>query len=326
MQRFLKFLLPFLFGVGLIVFMMSRVDVEAVKAEISKGIHWGWVLFSCVLATLSHVVRGIRWRMQLETVGARPSTHEMSVSIFGNYGMNLVFPRLGEIWRCNYIASLTKLPFTTTVGTMISERIADMLLMGSIAVLAFVLQSRVFLDFFAANDDAGAGIVHLLTSPWFYLFLVLMAVIAWLCRRYLRGFGPYRFIAGMVSNLWEGAVSLIHLPHFWPYILWSVALWGLYFVNTWVQFYFFDSTSHLGILPALVVFTMGSLSQLAPVQGGLGAWHFMVIFALHCYGISEAEAVSFALVSWILEQGFVLVLGLYAMLYTMSTKRKNANE
>lgn len=320
-QKILKFLLPLAFGIGLILFMMSNIEIDAVMAVIRRGINWWWVMASCVLATLSHVARGIRWRMQLETVGARPSVHEMTVSVFGNYGMNLVFPRLGEIWRCNYISSITGLPFTTTVGTMISERIADMLLMGLIALLAFLLQSHVFIDFFAANGGAGEGIVHLITSPWPYLCLLLMALGVWLGRRYLRHWSPYRYVAGLIANLWKGATSLLDLPHFGPYILWSFILWGLYFVNTWVQFYFFDFTSHLGILAALSVFTMGSLSQLAPVQGGLGAWHFMVIFSLCCYGIGETEAFSFALVSWFLEQGFVLILGLYAMIVTMLTKR-----
>lgn len=319
-QKILKFLLPLLFGVGLILFLMSKVDTAAVMEVIRQGLNWWWVLLSCVLATLSHVARGIRWRMQLDMVGGHPTTHQMSVSVFGNYGMNLVFPRLGEIWRCNYISSITGLPFTTTVGTMISERIADVILMGFIALLAFVLQSHVFIHFFAENGGAGENVVNMLTSPWPYLLLVLMFVGVWAGRRYLRNWSPYRYVASLIGNLWQGARSLFQLPHFWPYFLWSVIIWGIYFLNTWIQFYFFDFTSHLGVLAALSVFTMGSLSQLAPVQGGLGAWHFMVIFALCCYGIDETQAVSFALVSWFLEQGFVLILGLYAMIFTMLTK------
>lgn len=322
LQKILKVVLPLLFGLGLFWFLFSKVDAQAVGDVIRRGVSWPWVFFSWACALLSHIVRGIRWRMQLQTIGANPSVHEMSMSIFGGYGMNLIFPRLGEMWRCNYISSLAGVPFSTTVGTMISERMVDMLVMMAIAVLTFALQSQVFFDFFSTYNDAGSSLVGLISSPATYVALAICVVAIYALRRFLRGWKIYRYVSGLARNMWEGILSLRKVPHLSTYIFYSLIIWLLYFLNTWVQFYFFDFSSHLGILAALAIFTMGSMSLLIPVQGGLGAWHAMVIFTLGCYGMGETEAFTFALVSWSLEQGFVLLLGLYAMAYTFVNKSR----
>lgn len=99
-------------------------------------------------------------------------------------------------------------------------------------------------------------------------------------------------------------------------------IWFFYFLNTLTQFYFFDFTDHLGLSACLAVFVMGSMAQILPIQGGLGAWQVMVIFALMLYGISESDAGIFSVVAWTLEQFFVLLMGLYALLYVAVKKQK----
>lgn len=323
LQKILKYVLPLLFGIGIFWFLTRKIDMAAVGEVIGRGISWTWVIISLVLALFSHIVRGLRWRIQLEAIGSRPSAHCMAVSIFGNYGLNLVFPRLGEVWRCNYIAQTQEVPFTTVVGTMISERMADMLLSLLIALLAFVLQSHVFFDFFEQNGAEGSPMLALLRSPWPYAMGVVLIVGAVLCRRMLKGNRLYEFVATMVANVWRGILSVRNLRQPGLFVGYSLAIWGLYFLNTYAQIFFFDFTSHLGLLATLAIFVMGSLSLIVPVQGGLGAWHAAVIFTLGCYGIPQTEAFSFALVSWAIEQGFVLLLGLYALIVVLLKGKGN---
>lgn len=314
LQKILKFVLPLLFGVGIFWFLMSKVDFQQVKEVIAQGISWPWVAISLTIALLSHVTRGIRWRLQIRTLGVDPSTHDMSVSVFGNYGLNLVFPRLGEVWRCNYIANSYGVPFTTTLGTMLSERIVDMLISVMIALLAFVLQSRVFFEFFNENGGVGGGIISLLTSPYLYSAIVAIALTIWLCRKYLSDNPVYKYISALFMNVLKGIMSLKDLPNKWSYFFYTLLLWGLYYLNTYTGLMFFDFTSHFTPVQALLIFIMGSVSLIVPVQGGLGAWHAVVIFTLGCYGIGTTEAFSFAMVHWFIQEGFVLLLGLYALL------------
>lgn len=330
LQKILKLVLPLVFGLGIVLFIMQKVDVAMFMHEVRQGLNWQWVVLSWVPALLANVLRGVRWRQQLRVVGADMSLHDLSVSFFGNYGMNLVFPRLGEFWRCNFVAHNTRSSFATVAGTILSERLCDMLSMLLFLIPAVLIESRVFVRFVRGRfmgealpeadavlatsaPDADGVSSSLLAWGWvFALVIVAMLAVVLLRRGVLR-----RLVARirqLLAEVGQGILSLRHLEHPWHYVGWSVAIWVLYFLNTWTQFYMFDFTSHLGVLAALSVFVMGSLSLIVPIQGGLGAWQAMVMFTLLCYGIDEPHAIIFAVVAWLIEQAFVLVLGLYAFL------------
>lgn len=322
LQKILKIVLPLLFGIGIFWFLMSKVDFAQVKEVIKNGISWTWVAISLFLAMLSHIVRGLRWRLQIRTLGVDPSTHDMSVSVFGNYGLNLLFPRLGEVWRCNYIANSYNASFTTILGTMISERIVDMLFSVLIMLVAFLLESHVFIQLINDNGGLGGGIIGTLSSPKFYIIIVVLALAVFLCRKMFKENKVYQYICGLCKNVLTGILSLKDLPNKWSYLSYTVLLWGLYYLNSYTGLFFFDFTSHLTPIQALLVFIMGSASLIVPVQGGLGAWHAMVIFVLGFYGIGTTEAFSFAMVHWFIQEGFVLFLGLYAFIVVAFKNKK----
>ena len=334
-QKIIKFLLPLAFGIGIVWFILQKVDMQMLFDTIKSGINWTWVIISWSFALFANVFRGIRWRQQLRTVGVDPSLHVMSIAFFGNYGMNLVFPRLGEFWRCNYIAQNNRKPFSTIAGTILSERLTDILCGFSMILLTLVLEGEVLLKFFfddaskAEAIAAAGGEIRAESSSvvpgwlWVLVSLVLLFLFAWLFRPKLKRMSFYQSFVSIANNMWKGFLSLKDLPNMWSYIGWSVLIWFFYYLNTLTQFYFFDFTSHLGLLACLSVFVMGTMSQLLPIQGGLGAWQAMVIFALLQYGIDNQHAIIFAVVAWILEQAFVLLMGLYAFL-VVAIKKNNA--
>lgn len=333
-QKLIKVLLPLAFGIGIVWFILQKVDMQLLIDTVKSGINWTWVIISWAFALLANVVRGIRWRQQLRTVGVNPSLHEMSISFFGNYGMNLVFPRLGEFWRCNYIAQNNRKPFSTIAGTILSERLCDILCSTSLILLALVLEGRVLIKFFFDDDskveaiEAAGGEVKPASSAvmptwaWVLVVLVTLFVLARVFRPRLRKMSFYQSLVSIGKNMWRGFLSLKALPNVWSYVFWSALIWFFYYLNTLTQFYFFDFTSHLGLLACLSVFVMGTMSQLLPIQGGLGAWQAMVIFALLQYGIDNQHAIIFAVVAWILEQAFVLLMGLYAFIAVAIKKNK----
>ena len=163
---------------------------------------------------------------------------------------------------------------------------------------------------------------HAGTPGWLWVLVVavLLLIILWVFRPKLKRMSYYQSFVSIGKNMWDGFLSLKDLPNLWSYAGWSVVIWVLYYLNTLTQFYFFDFTSHLGLLACLSVFVMGTMSQLLPIQGGLGAWQAMVIFALLQYGIDNQHAIIFAVVAWILEQAFVLMMGLYAFVIVAFNK------
>ena len=320
-QKILKIVLPLLFGVGIFWFLTSKVDFAEVHRIVEGNISWGWVAVSLFIGLLSHVARGLRWRLQIVTLGANPSVHDMSVSVFGNYGLNLLFPRLGEVWRCNYISQVGGVQFSTVLGTMLSERIVDIIASIIIALVAFAFEQGVFV---ALIDEKGigGGLVEMLSSSWFYVASACLVALIVLCRRYLSDTTAYHYVEGVCKNIGQGIMSLKELPNKWTYFFYTVLIWGLYYLNTYTGLFFFDFTSHFSPIEALLIFIMGSMSLIVPVQGGLGAWHAMIIFTLGCYGIDETKAFSFAMVHWFIQEGFVLLLGLYALVAVAFKNKK----
>lgn len=336
-QKLIKLLLPLLFGIGIIWFILQKVDMQLLLDTVRDGIDWFWVIISFAFALVANILRGIRWRQQLRTVNVNPSLHEMSLSYFGNYGMNLVFPRLGEVWRCNFIAHNNKKPFSTIAGTILSERMCDILCSLFIVLLTLVVEGKVLLKFFLEDGQseaiaAAGGELRTDSEPflpmWAWILIGLVAILlVWKgLHPRLKNWAPYRYCLEILQNVWVGFRSLRELPNAWSYIGWSILIWVFYFINTLTQFYFFDFTNHLGLLACLSVFVMGTISQILPIQGGLGAWQAMVIFALLQYGIDNQHAIVFSVVAWTLEQGFVLLMGLYALIVVALQKRKKTKQ
>ena len=321
-RKSLKVVLPLLLGLLMVWSLTRKVEWSVVLAELDKGIAWQWVIISIVLALFSHIIRGLRWRLQLRTLGIEPTAHDMAISVFGNYGLNLALPRVGEIWRCSYVSRRYKVPFSTTVGTMVSERLVDMVVAGVMTITAFIHERQHFAQFLAGSDG-GQRLLDLLSSVWLWGGVVVLAILLLLAARFLQHTLAYQMVHGFVSNMWLGIKGLKDVPNLWAYLAWSIALWVCYYLNSYTCCFFFGFTEHLDGWAGLAIFVMGSLSLVLPVQGGLGPWHYAVGTALLCYGIgqqlTDPLVQAFIWTSWSIEQGFVLLLGLYAMV-RVSTK------
>ncbi len=228
----------------------------------------------------------------------------------------------------SYISHNYGIPFSTTVGTMVSERIVDMLVAGLMTVAAFVHERGHFSEFLA-QSDGGQKILDLLFSPVLWLSVAVCVVLALLTASFFRHSVLFAKVMGFLHNMWSGIMDLKNVPHLWAYLAWSVAIWSCYYLNSYTCCFFFGFTEHLDAWAGLSIFVMGSLSLILPVQGGLGPWHYAVATALLCYGIgqeiTDPRIQAFIWVAWSIEQGFVLLLGLYAMV-AMNFGRKAKGE
>lgn len=164
----LRYLIPFVCSALLIIWLFKRIDFHDMMALIRHGVDYWWVLAMMLITVLSHVIRAVRWGLQLDGVGIKATFLELCVSIFGTYALNLVIPRLGEIWRCIFIARRRKANFSTVLGTMVGDRASD-----AVVVLVLVgLMTAVAHSYFTAFLDhyaVGKHLVHLLGDPWLYV-------------------------------------------------------------------------------------------------------------------------------------------------------------
>lgn len=273
---------------------------------------------------LSHFVRALRWNLLLHPLQIRPRLANTTFAVLIGYLVNLLVPRMGEIAKCTVLARYEKVPADKMVGTIVAERGFDMVCLVAIILLALALQAGIIGQFaLEIFQELASRKWALLAAASALGFLILFAL--FLIRRRSGG-RIARFILGMLS----GIGALFRMKTRGAFLLYSALIWLLYLSQVYLGFLALPSTDHLGILPALVVLLFGSVGMIL-TPGGLGAYPALIAEILLYYGISSPEGKAFGWVSWSVQTGIVLLLGLASLLilpvYNRNRNHKtNSNE
>lgn len=331
LEKVLDWVLPVAISATLVIWLFHKVKFADVITTIRNGCDFRYVILMMAITTLSHITRGVRWGIQLRGAGIpRMSVNAESVSIFGAYALNLVFPRLGEAWRCLYVSRRENAPLTTVIGTDLGDRISDLVVVISLVIVALIVAHPALYSFIT-HYSVGRDIDHIVEDKWLWIGIAAFIGIFWYICHYLR---QYRWVAKMdagIARIWQGFKVLFTMKGKTAYLFLTLGIWTCYFMETYVMFFAFPFTRELvhepglaaGFIPGLVVFVFGSLSMGIPSNGGLGPWNLAVMFALSLYGIGDTEGATFSMVMWSCQAAWLVVLGLYSAAYVMLTKKSN---
>jgi uncharacterized protein (TIRG00374 family) len=307
-----KYLLPLLLGLGIFWLLYRQFNFEEIIAILQQDMNYLWVVVSMLVGVMSHIMRALRWRLQLQALDINPSLGTTCNAIFGTYAFNLVLPRFGELWRCTYMANHERTSFSRVFGSMLSDRTADVLSAVIIIAIVFFSQMGVVKSFLAQNPATEQKIYALLTSPWLYVVVAVLAIL--FLYLFLRK-GENKFLNKIQSTLrsmMEGFNSVLKMKNNkLLFIFYTIMIWSCYFLQLYICIFAFDWMSHVTIMQALVLFVLGSIGMTVPVQGGIGPWHAAVIFGMMFYGFSLEQAGAFALVAHGSQMVVTLVLGIY---------------
>lgn len=324
-KKILQWLLPLVLGIFLFWLVFRKMDFAAMKDIFAQGLRWEWVGVYVLLFLLPMIIRGLRWQQLLDEVTPGARVGNTILSVFVAYGANLLFPRIGEVARCGLLKQYDGISFSKSLGTVVTERVFDIICLALMALAAIVLQVDVFRQFFVENPDAADKILSMITSWKLWLGILLVLLLTLFAFRYLKTKTVYKKVQQTLKQLWEGMLSIRHLKRPGLFIFYTIAIWGFYFLSFYVGKYFFNVPLELSMLAMFTAHIMGSFGIVAPVQGGIGAWHFMVIFTMGCYGISSAQAGTFALTVHGLNTLLTIVFGVLAYAL-ISLRRKKAND
>lgn len=319
LKSFLKFSLPLVLGLGLLFFLYKDMDFKQVWRGLSGNISFGWLIFSLIFGLLANTLRGLRWHLLVRPIaaetGAEPKRINAICCVLGSYTVNMLIPRGGEFWRCIDYRKRENISFSKLFGTLINDRLADVVSLGILLLVVIIWQYDFFKSLVLDNPYLVAKFELLLASKSFYLFLVgLFVVFAGLI--YFVWRYPNNKFSNIMRSIWEGIRSIALMKERIPFILYSIAIWLGYFLFFYTSFFAFNFTASLPFSAGCIAFVLSSLSVVAPVQAGLGAWHFMVIMALTSFGVSRDEAGIFALIvhfvqtSWVTLSGLVCIIAL----------------
>ena len=310
----LKFVSFFALGIFIFWMVYKDQDFNRIKSILTNDVNYFWIVVSLLLGLLSHVSRTIRWNLLIEPLGRKPRLMNTFLAVMVGYLMNLALPRMGEISRCGVIARYEKISFTKLVGTVVTERLIDVLMLLILLVIVVLTQFGQVLEFLNNNPEVNEKLQKVIYSPVLIGGLLLFLVVLWLSRHKIRESSLMKKVMGFVGQFVEGFRSIGKMKRKGSFIFHSVFIWVLYYLMMYLIFFSFGFTSHLGPLAGLTVFVLGSFGMVAPVQGGIGAWHFMVIEGLALYGVDRADGKVFALLAHGTSTVMLIVLGLIGVL------------
>ncbi len=300
-------------AIGLFIIYQLYKDQNAAEiAEILKNdVDYSWIAFSIALGLLSHVSRAMRWQMLIEPIEKKPGFVNTFCAVMTGYLANLVFPRMGEVSRCGVISKYERLSFTRVVGTVVAERLTDLFMLVLIMIAVLTLQFD-FLGGFLLKTLKLDSVSQIFLSPLFYGLVTLVAVSVFLVKRYAKQYRALMFLKNLMTKFTEGVSSIRKIKNKPLFIFHTLFIWTMYFLMIYVCFYSMPATSSLGINAGITILLTGSLGMIAPVQGGIGAWHFMVIATLKLYGIPNDDGGVFALVVHAAQNLMIIGAGLLA--------------
>lgn len=281
-------------------------------------INYWWVGLSFFVGIFSHISRAVRWNMLIKPLGYKPRLVNVFGAVMIMYMANLAIPRSGEVTRCGIVKQYDKVPFTKLLGTVILERGIDMIMVFLTLALVFFTQADVVFEFLKNNPAVGDNIETLSQNSVLLIVIGLLALAGlygiWVIRNRLKKYWVFSKIHELVKNLRDGIMTFRKLEQKGWFIFHSLFIFICYYLMMYVVFFAYEPTSHMQLLPGLAAFVAGSFGMIAPVSGGIGAWHFMVIQTLLVFGISEEHGKIFALVAHSTMTIFLIVIGLIAVI------------
>jgi uncharacterized protein (TIRG00374 family) len=286
--------------------------------------HKGWLVTMAVIMIFSHWLRAIRWRILLEPVGYRPRLRDSFLSVMVGYLVNLAVPRGGEVSRCYNLYKLDKTPVEISFGTVVVERIVDLICLLCIIALSFILESQKLFAFVATLPIGAGGGASRVTTILLILAVIvaIVVVLYWIVKRSQR-------VKTFLSKTWigfrGGLSSVFRLKNKWPFILYSLAIWMLYYLMSYAVICAFPSTSVLGFHAVLSLFAIGAIAMAVPLPGGAGSYHVLVPQGLFfLYAIPKAEAVAFTFVFHGWQTAVLVVVGAASLIITSLLIKKDS--
>ncbi|MBK7869971.1 MAG: flippase-like domain-containing protein [Saprospiraceae bacterium] len=288
-----------------------------------RGVSFFWMFMVFVAYMMSNISRAIRWNMLMRSLGYQSKFINALLSTIIGYFANLGLPRLGEVVRAGMMARYEKMPIEKVMGTVVVDRVIDVLSIILITLLALLLDFNTIYTFADEHINlsekfGGKGALLLYLGIAGIIGLSLFFVF----RKGLLRLAIVQKIVGIIQGFGEGIKTIGKLKRPWLFVLHSISIWLMFYLGCYFCMLAFEPTADLPAIAGLTVFVFGAWGMVIPSPGGMGTYHFLAQLALGFYGISGDDGFSFANISYFTVQlGFNISLGLLSLLLLPSINR-----
>ena len=298
LKKLLKIILPLLLGVILVWYSLSKISIDTLISYF-KNAHYGWIALGLTFGILRHLSRAFRWKFMLEPLGHKPKFGNSVMAVLIAYLVNYAIPRAGEVSRAAVLTNYEDVPFEKGFGTIVAERIADLVMMLSIIVITLFVQYDFILNLLTKNFDP-LKIAVILASVIVGFFFFTRFV-----KRAKSGIALKikTFIIGLI----EGVTSIFKMKNKWPFIFHTIFIWVMYVLMFWATIPAIEGLD-VPLGAVLIGFIAGGFS-IAATNGGIGLYPVAVASAFALFSIPEEPANAFGWIMWTAQTAMIIVFG-----------------
>lgn len=314
-----------LIAFGLIYWQYVTLDpqqIDDITASF-EATRWHYIFLALIVGLLSHVFRALRWRIMLNHLGHPTSKATITAAVLMGYLTNLLIPRLGEVVKCTTLFKYNDVPIEKSLGSVVSERIFDVL---SLFVLFFLV---LFLEYNQVSSYAHELMrsfeqKYNLSVEWWWLIILIIGGIVgfFILKIFLKKIISSR-LGQYIQSFGQGIKSIITLPQRGQFIFYTAIIWMLYVVMVYVAMQAVPATQHLPFSVSMVLTAFGSIAIIL-TPGGIGAYPPIIAGLLMIYNIDYSYGLSAGWVSWLMQTVVVLILGIITLIYLPLSSKKQS--
>jgi len=298
----------------LVWYSLSKVSIEELMVYVKKA-DYTWILLGMFLGLLSHLSRAYRWLFQLEPMGYKVKFGNSVMAVFATYLINYTIPRAGEVARASILTNYEDVPFEKGFGTIVAERIADMIVMLGIIAITLFLQFDFIYGFLIEKFNLTKVIIALLG------FVIATAILFSYIKKSKSKVALK--LKSLVNGLIEGALSIFKMKKKWAYIFHTLFIWGMYLLMFYITSFAIVELNEISVGAVLIGFISASFS-IAATNGGIGSYPLAIYAAFSIFGIAEEPSIAFGWIMWASQTLMIIIFGGLSLIYLPIYNRRKA--
>jgi uncharacterized membrane protein YbhN (UPF0104 family) len=322
----LQYILFLGIGGGLFYFALKGIDYEELKSNLASA-DYSWFVLAMLCMMLSHLLRALRWKQLLAASGHDAPVGKIYGALLVGYGFNNLVPRSGEIARCTMLNRVSKVPFSTGFGTVITERVSDFIFLVILFCGLLLMEFEKIGEIWQSLGSQSSGTPGTETSSRTkiligFMIVVLIGILVFLLfLKQVKEMAVFKKAIEFINGLKDSAKSIFRLKHPFLFILYSVLIWFLYLLMTYLPMLAFKETAGLGLYFSFIVLVIGGIGFIFPSPGGTGSYHLAVIETFNVFRGMRAAGQVYAIVAHAFQFFFTLLVGLVAYLILVSGRK-----
>jgi len=322
MISFLKFSLPLLLGLVLLFYAFKNIQLDDFLSKLDQT-RYEWVIGSMLLSSLAYVSRAYRWQLLLRAADQKVSTFRLTLAVFVGYLANLAFPRLGEVVRCAVLKKTNQIPVSLSIGTVVTERIIDSLVLLFFLIIALLLEFDLIVTYFENIFST----YHIPLDGILYAALTLLMIFSILVLVILRTHTPLsQRTKKMASEVLKGILTIKSIQSKSLFLTTTMVMWLTYFLMSYMIFFALEETSSLSLTAGFMLLVSGGIALALPVQGGIGTYHAMIAMMLGLYGIENTTGLFLATLLHSSQILSVVIFGGISLVITLGIEKNNRDD